>query len=177
MNNKKQAVARLRYLKIAPRKVRLVTNLIKGLSVAEAEAEMQMLPKRASLDILKLVRSARKNAELLGMNTSKLYIKEIKVDQGPNRFRKWLFRARGGAELLTKKMSHVSVILEESDKLKAVQYVIPDKKVKVDKDAVKEQKGEKKEKEPKEPPKPTSVIIKPKQQPGFIKKIFRRKSI
>ena len=67
----------------APRKVRLVTDLIKGKKVEAAQAELSFLPKRAALPILKLLNSAIANAEKDGgANKENLFIKNILVDKG-----------------------------------------------------------------------------------------------
>ena len=79
----KTQTAKLNYLKIAPRKTRLVANVLKGLSVNEAEAQLLMSPKRASGPLIKLLRSAIANAKNRQLNPERLFIKEIRVDQGP----------------------------------------------------------------------------------------------
>lgn len=78
----KTQTAKLNYLRIAPRKVRLVATVIKGMSVNEAEAQLLVNPKRASEAVLKLLRSAVANAKNKQMETEKLIVKEIKVDEG-----------------------------------------------------------------------------------------------
>ena len=113
----KTQTAKLKYLKISPRKTRLVADLIRGLSVNEAEAQLLMLPNRASKPILKLLRSAvaaAKNNQQ--MNPDRLLVKNIRVDQGP-RTKRWRTRARGASSLIEKKSSHVFLFLEESSYL------------------------------------------------------------
>lgn len=168
-------IARLNYLKIAPRKVRLVANLLKGLSVNEAEAQLLMNPKRPSLALLKLLRSAVANAKNSGQsNPERLFIKGIRVDQGPM-LKRYLPRAMGRASPIQKKSSHITLILGESEKLKTPRFKI------IKPEKISKKKAEKIKKEIKaERPKmaePEKEKIKPAEKPGFIKRIFRRKAI
>jgi large subunit ribosomal protein L22 len=105
--------AQLRFLRMSPRKVRLVVDLIRGLGVEEAEYQLQFLNKAAARPVLKLLQSAIANAE----NNNKLakdnlYIKRIMVDQGPT-LKRWRPRAFGRAAEIRKRSSHVTVILDE----------------------------------------------------------------
>lgn len=104
--------AELNYLRISPRKVRLVSGLIRGLAVKDAETQLRFLPKRASLPLLKLLKSAVANAEHnFSIEKRGLVISEIRVDQGPvlKRFRA---RAFGRAAQILKRTSHVTLVLE-----------------------------------------------------------------
>ncbi len=168
----KTQTAKLKYLKISPRKTRLVADLIKGLSVNEAEAQLLMLPHRASKPILKLLRSAvaaAKNNQQ--MNPDRLLVKNIRVDQGP-RTKRWRTRARGTASLIEKKSSHITLLLEESEKeipLK-FKFIPKPKKVKKEKPKKKIEKGKQEKPEVKEKKAPIRKM-------GFMKRIFRRKAI
>ncbi|MCH7492455.1 50S ribosomal protein L22 [Patescibacteria group bacterium] len=109
--------AKLRYLKIAPRKVRLVIDVVRGMPVEKAEYQLQFLNKGATLPVLKLLRSAIANA----VNNHKLvkdnlYIKSISVNDGPT-LKRWKPRAFGRASEIRKRSSHVIIILEELKKL------------------------------------------------------------
>lgn len=110
----KQATAKLNYLKISPRKVRLVATALKGLSVKEAEAQLMMRPQRSAGDLLKLLRSAVANAKNQQLEPEKMLISEIRVDKGPM-LRRTLPRAMGRASLLQKKMSHVILVIAEAE--------------------------------------------------------------
>ncbi len=104
--------AKLRHLRIAPRKVRLAVDLIRGLNVAKAEQQLMFSKKRAAKDILKLVQSAVANAENnFKLDRNNLKIKEIKVDEGFT-LKRWLPRAHGRATMLRKRSSHVTLVLE-----------------------------------------------------------------
>jgi large subunit ribosomal protein L22 len=112
-------VAKLKYLRIAPRKTRLVADLIRGKSVDEALALLSFTTKRAAKPIEKLLKSAIANAKHnFQLDPSKLYIAKITVDEGP-KYKRWLPRARGQADEIQKKTSHITLVLEEQGKSKA----------------------------------------------------------
>jgi large subunit ribosomal protein L22 len=109
----KEVKAYLRYLRIAPRKVRLVADLIRGKSVLEAERILNFTRKKAALPLLKLLKSAISNAKHnFNLDEKSLYISKITVDQGP-KTKKVFPRARGRADIKEKKTSHVTLILKE----------------------------------------------------------------
>jgi len=110
-----QSQARLRYLRIAPRKVRLVADLLRGKPVEQALAILKYTPKAASKPMEKLVRSAIANAEDVTkgqVDVDKLFVRSIEVDQGPS-LRRFLTRAMGRATRVNKKTSHVTVTLAD----------------------------------------------------------------
>lgn len=94
----------------SPRKVRLVANLIKGKSVADAKAELNFLIKRASLPFSKLLDSAVANAKVGGADVASLYIKEVRVDKGVV-LKRSMPRAFGRASRINKRSSHVLLVL------------------------------------------------------------------
>ena len=107
--------AEIRHLHIAPRKVRLAANLIKGMSVEDAGRELAARTKRASDPLYKLLQSAVANAKhnfLAGDGT--MVIKDVRVNPGPvsKRFRP---RAFGRAAPIRRRTSHVSLVLEIGD--------------------------------------------------------------
>lgn len=109
-----QVSARLRYLRVAPRKVRLVADVIRGIPVQEALDILTFAKKSAARDLYKLVRSAVADADRRGgMDVDNLVVKSIWVDQGPT-LRRSMARARGMATRVNKKTSHITVILEET---------------------------------------------------------------
>jgi large subunit ribosomal protein L22 len=105
--------AKLSYLNISPRKVRLVANFIKGMSVKEAENQLSVLRKKASKPLLKLLKSTLANAHhnFKVENEDSLYIKSIQVDQGPT-LKRWQPRAFGRAYIIRKRTSHVKLELD-----------------------------------------------------------------
>lgn len=173
--------AKLRYLKIAPRKVRMVTDLIKGLPVNEAEAQLYLLSQRASKPILKLLRSAKTGALSKDMKESNLWLKEIKVDKGPV-LKRYRPRARGAVNIIEKKSSHITLILEEKEGAPTrfkFQKKEKKKKEKKHKKALKkeERKEEKVEEKQQEEKREEKREIKTKPTKGFLKKVFRRKAM
>ncbi|MGG0719864.1 50S ribosomal protein L22 [Robertmurraya massiliosenegalensis] len=108
-----QAKAVARTVRIAPRKVRLVIDLIRGKQVGEAVAILKHTPKAASPVVEKLLNSAMANAEHnYEMDVNSLVVEKIFVDEGPTlkRFRP---RAMGRASAINKRTSHITIVLTE----------------------------------------------------------------
>jgi large subunit ribosomal protein L22 len=165
---------KLNYLRIAPRKVRSVADLIRGLSVNEAEAQLLVQRRRPSKAILKLLRSgvasAKTNKQL---NPDHLFIQEIRVDQGPM-LKRMLPRARGSASPIQKKMSHVTIVLGVREKQQSRFKIVPQKKSKLPRDE--KRPTDKKRATPKQG-EPEHMEPKNKQtKQGFFKRMFNRKS-
>ena len=103
-----------RYVRIAPRKVRIVTELVKGKSAEEALTILKFLPKKAARLVSKTLQSAVANAEQNpNIDVDTLYIKRIYVDEGPT-MKRWRARAMGRATRLLKRSSHITIILDEA---------------------------------------------------------------
>lgn len=118
------AKAQLRYLHVAPRKTRAVADVIRGLPAIEAEAQLLLMPRRAATPLLKLLRSAMANAkQIMKKDADALFIKEIRVDQGP-KSKRWMPRARGAMSAIERKTSHVSLVLGVMSVPKASRFVI-----------------------------------------------------
>jgi len=122
--------AKLNYLRIAPRKTRSVADLIRGLSVNDAEAQLMVQRRRPAKALVKLLRSAVANAKNNKFNVDHLFVKEIRVDGGPM-LKRYLPRARGSASPIQKKMSHVTLILGVNPKLKSKYTIVVPKKSKL----------------------------------------------
>lgn len=169
-----QIKATLRHLRMSPRKVRLVADLVRGLPVKAAEAQLFIISKRSSVPILKLLRSAIANATHNSqLDPNKLYIKEIMVDKGVT-IKRWWPRARGSVAKIEKRNSHVTIILDVSDKVKQPNFVF----VKKEKNKDKKTSKNKGKKSPKNPKEETGVEI--TKTPKVVeekKKFFRRKSV
>lgn len=110
-----EAKAYLRELRITPRKVKIVLDLIRNKPVGTAVAILQNTPKAASQPLLKLIKSAVANAENnFGMDTSKLYVKTCYV--GPARMMKRVMpRAKGSADRILKRASHITMVVAEKE--------------------------------------------------------------
>ncbi len=163
-----KAKATLYNLRIAPRKVRLVSDTLKGKSVNESMAQLQLMPWRSVTPISKLLKSAVENAKNRKMDVSKLFIESITVNHGPM-LKRSLTKAQGRATPIHKKMSHLSVTLGEKENLVnryTIYEVKKEKKSKVGGSG----HGHK--------PKVDAVKkIGDELKPGFFKKMFQRKSI
>lgn len=111
-----EITAKLRYLRIAPRKVRLVVDLIRGKTIEEAQNILNFTVKKATTPLLKLLKTAAANAKNnFQLEESNLFIKKIIVDEGP-KLKRWRARARGMAYEIQKKTSHITLILDEIKK-------------------------------------------------------------
>jgi large subunit ribosomal protein L22 len=108
-----EAKAVAKYIRLAPRKVRVVMNLIRGKNVADAFAILKFTPKAGADVIEKVLKSAVANAENnFDMNVDKLYISSAYVDQGPT-LKRIHPRSRGQAFSILKRTSHVTVVVAE----------------------------------------------------------------
>ncbi len=164
-------IAKLNYLRIAPRKVRMVGDLIKGLPVNEAEAQLMAETRRPAKSLLKLLRSAVANAKTnKKLEVSHLFVVNVRVDQGPM-LKRYLPRARGSASPIQKKMSNVILTLGVNEKLKPKFTIVVPKKVKTPPGGEKPTKA----RAPKEGDKEVEKQEKQKK-PGFFKRSFSRKA-
>ena len=108
-----KAVAK--YVRIAPRKVRVVMDLIRGKNVAEAFAILKFTPKVGAEVVEKVLRSAVANAENnFDMDVDKLYVSSAFVDQGPT-LKRIHPRSRGQAFKILKRTSHVTIVVNEEN--------------------------------------------------------------
>ena len=110
-----EAKAHLRYVRISPRKVKIVCDLIRGKSLAQATAILMTTPKAASEPLIKLLNSAAANAENNhSMDPEKLYVSEVFANPGPiiKRIRP---RAQGRAFRINKRTSHVTLVVAEKE--------------------------------------------------------------
>jgi len=108
-----QAKAIANTVRIAPRKVRLVVDLIRGKQIGEAFAILRLTPKASSPVVEKVLKSAVANAEHnYDLDINKLIITEVFVDEGPTlkRFRP---RAMGRASAINKRTSHITIVVSE----------------------------------------------------------------
>ncbi|MBN1959519.1 MAG: 50S ribosomal protein L22 [Deltaproteobacteria bacterium] len=105
--------ASLRHLRMAPRKVRLVIDMIRGKQVEDALNILTFSKKSAARPVAKLLKSAVANADVKGgFNLDRLLVDTVTVDEGPT-LRRWLPRAMGRATRIHKRTSHVTLILVE----------------------------------------------------------------
>ena len=113
MENIIEAKASVSNVGVTPRKTRLVIDLVRGKTVAEAQAILKNVNKAASPIVLKLINSAAANAvNNHGMNSDKLFVKEIYANEGL-KMKRFMPRAKGRASGLVKKTSHINVVVAE----------------------------------------------------------------
>lgn len=105
--------ASLKYTRMAPRKIRLVADSVRGKDVNEAVKILSFLNKKAAPILKKLLQSAIANAEQKKtLDVDNLFVKHISVDQGPT-LKRYMPRAQGRASEIKKKTSHVNLTLGE----------------------------------------------------------------
>jgi large subunit ribosomal protein L22 len=102
-----------RHLRIAPRKMRLVVDMVRGKDVGEALALLDHLPKKGARIVSKTLRSVVANAEnTQSVDVDRLYIKTIAVDGGTV-MKRFTPRAHGRATVIRKRTSHLTVVVDE----------------------------------------------------------------
>jgi len=191
--------AKLSNLRMSPRKLRLVVDVVRKMETGKALDQLKFINKKACKPVLKLVKSAIANAEHnFNLDKNNLFIKEISVDQGAT-MKRWMPKAHGRATPIRKKSSHINLTLSEikdSGKKESKKQIIDapiklgsvpkeEVKVKVDKkvkdDKIKDSKSAQEEKgkeivDPRMEGKGKHTKIEGSSSKGFIGKMFRRKS-
>ena len=162
--------AEANYIRISPRKVRMVADIIRGKGLVEAKDILRFTIKKPAHPLEKLLKSAESNAKNnFEIVPETLYISKITVDEGP-KFKRWMPRARGQAYPIFKKTSHITVILEPIEgKIKKVKNKKKKEEIKEGKEQVSVLKKERKKWERKE-----NINARGKSE---TKKMFRRKSM
>ena len=167
-----QVKAQLNNLRLAPRKVRAVANLIKGKNAPEALSQLDHFVRRPVGPLKKLLNSAIANAENnFSMVKDTLFIKTLIVNEGIKLKR---FRAKGfgRAAALQKKTSHILMVLDER-----TSGLRMDKSTKVKKEIIEEKTRETESHETKKPEVKRELGKKGNALGNFGRKIFQRKSI
>ncbi len=161
--------AKLRYLRISPRKVRMVANLIRGKKIEEAQVILNFARKKASPAILKLLQQAIANAKDKQVDIKKedLYISEIFVDEGPS-YKRTLPRSRGKADIIQKRSSHITITIDKISNKKKKGAKRKIKPVKIEKN--KGKKESKKKTETKKILKKETVVTEKKEESEEAKK-------
>ena len=112
-NADKRPRAIAKYIRISPRKVKIVIDLIRGKQVDQALAILMYTPKAAAPVVLKLLNSAIANAENnLQLNRDSLYVAETYANQGPTLKRYWP-RSHGRADQILKRTCHITIVLDQ----------------------------------------------------------------
>ncbi len=194
-----QVTAKLNNLRIAPRKSKIVADLIKGLDVEEAFDQLDVHVKRTSPHLKKLLASAIANGENnLGIDRNNMYVFDVQVGEGVT-LKRWRARAFGRAGRILKRTSKIEIILEERIEgkgRKTKEQIEKEKKERMQIKKKLEKEREKREKEAQkeakkkkntsqkikiekkeELKKKEKTISEKKGEKSWVKKVFRRKSI
>lgn len=110
-----EARAITKFVRVSPRKVRLVVDQIRGKGVEDALNILKFTPKRSAGIVAKTVRTAVANAEnTQSVDVDRLFIKQAKVDEG-GMWKRFTSRAQGRATRVRKRLSHVTIVLDEGE--------------------------------------------------------------
>ena len=110
-----QAKAILRGIRISPQKVRLVVDVVRGKPVDLALAILRNMPQKAAAEVARTIQSAAANAENnFKMSPEDLRVATIYADEGPA-LKRFTFRARGRANVIRKRSSHITVIVDDGE--------------------------------------------------------------
>ena len=109
--------AKTKFLIVSPFKIRPVADLIRRKPYTEAISILENMPHKGARLIRKTMVSAASNALNINKQLAEdmLYVKEVKIDEGPRMKRVW-FRARGRADMLLKRLCHITVVIDEIGK-------------------------------------------------------------
>ena len=105
--------AMTRFLRVSPRKVRLVVDQIRGKEVEAALNILKFTPKRSATIVTKVLRTAIANAETTqSVDVDRLYVKRVTVDEG-GMWKRFMPRAQGKATRIRKRLSHITIVIDE----------------------------------------------------------------
>lgn len=128
-----QVIAKLNHLRMAPRKVRLVADLIRGKTLAQARVLLDFSLKNGALPFKKLLNSAAANAKNnFKLEEDNLFVDKVMVNEGP-KLKRWRARSRGRAMRIEKKTSHIILILDEKKDMATKEAAAGKKEVSVQK--------------------------------------------
>ncbi len=110
-----EARAILRFIRVSPRRVRLVVDQIRGKEVEKALDILKFTPKRSAAIVAKVLKSAIANAEnTQSVDVDRLYVKRALVDEG-GMWKRFMPRAMGRATRVRKRLSHITVVIDERE--------------------------------------------------------------
>jgi large subunit ribosomal protein L22 len=108
-----QAKAEAKYVRVSPRKVKPICDLVRGKNVKEAQAILKFTPRKGAETMLKVLNSAIANAENNhNMNVEELYIADVYANQGPT-MKRWKAGSMGRANPILRRTSHIGVVVAE----------------------------------------------------------------
>jgi large subunit ribosomal protein L22 len=110
-----EARAITRFVRLSPRKMRLVVDQIRGKGVEEALNILKFVPKRSAAIVAKTLRTAVANAEnTQTVDVDRLYVKQAMIDEG-GMWKRFMPRAQGRATRIRKRLSHITIIVDEAE--------------------------------------------------------------
>lgn len=137
------ARARVTFQRISPRKLRLVVDTIRFKPVGKADTILATLNKKGARIARKLLASAVANAKVLKLDESRLYVSDVRADQGPI-MKRMRPRSMGRADRILKRMAHLSLTVTEGDRAFRGQGKAPAKSTEAEKPAAKKATRKKK---------------------------------
>ncbi len=127
-----EARAIARYLKIGPRKMRLVMNAIRGMPAERALIQLMHRPMKAARLAVNVLKGAMANAQAKKMDRSRLVVSEIRVDVGPS-MKRLMPRSMGRADRILKRSTHLTIVLRESNATPQIKVKLASKEGKSEK--------------------------------------------
>jgi large subunit ribosomal protein L22 len=110
-----KVIAQTKFVRQTPRKLRLVANEIRGLTVLEAEIVLKSLNKKATRVLLKVLKQGVANAENnFDLKKENLKIEKLEIGEGP-KMKRYRFVAKGRVHQILKRMSHIRMVLNEKE--------------------------------------------------------------
>lgn len=107
-----EITVKAKYVRSTPRKLRLVADLVRGWEAQRALNQLRFIPKAATRDLAKVIQSALAAAKTANLDPDKIYISELRIDDGP-RLKRRVMMSRGRANPIQKQQSHVTIKLAE----------------------------------------------------------------
>jgi len=120
-----QARAVTRYLRIAPRKVRVILGTIRRKPVGQAMITLERINRKAARLVSKTLKSALANAKKKELDEGRLFIRYVFADGGPT-LKRFISRSMGRADTILKRTSHITVILEEGKTVRSTPHTSTD---------------------------------------------------
>ena len=109
-----EAISTQKFVKMGPRKLRLVADSVRSLTPEKALEVLPFIRKRGAENISKAIKTAVANARVKGMNESNLIFKTLEINEGP-RLKRFIAVSRGRAHNYVKQMSHIRIVLTEKE--------------------------------------------------------------
>ncbi|OGM33386.1 50S ribosomal protein L22 [Candidatus Woesebacteria bacterium RIFCSPHIGHO2_01_FULL_44_21] len=127
-----QAISTQKFVRIAPRKLRLIADMVRGKSVSEVLEALPFVRKDAVKPVEKVIKSASANAKVKGANPAELVISKIEISEGP-RLKRFRPVSRGQAHGYVRAMSHIKVVVTTKSEARNPKSEIKTENTKINK--------------------------------------------